>query len=444
MVRVRSTDIDVPPDRVSLHDFSVGTTHYLRGLRAGPGIRLEVADTDGDPLTSRKRITVSVDLSAVAVLSPVTAVVTDPAEMGSATYLASNEETEPSPLVWSGLPNPFVVDGVAPADGARILLAGSPDARGNGPMVYDAAAGGLRRDPLFSKGNAFAPGLFGFVISGSLWGGSLWYLTNQQPVVLGTSGLFFSPMEQSISDRVAAGDMLLLSFELPNRFNFDLDIAKAPTTSTADTTDLVAAWLPNAVPLPMAKSITKLDLLTSSGGIPMATTVGLAFGTARVDQQTSGTLRFFSPSGNITVFAGGIEFRPAGGMAMQITFGSNAYFYGATSIVIPNGDATGRPASPTRGDFRANWEHSGLEVHDGTAWKRVAPYSRFRTSERTWDGTNPIPGFFQFPPGSKNTTHVFVENSALRNDQFEIRNGTDLEIIGYPVLNGQTVWARYF
>lgn len=135
------------------------------------------------------------------------------------------------------LSGPQTVDGVAVQVGDRVLVRAQTDARQNG--LYVVASGAWTRAPDAALDSQVTPGLAVFVEEGTQYHDTVWLLTTDAPIVLGTTPLTFT--------QVATADVLQAGAGLTRTGNtFDVG-AGVGIQVTADAVAIDPAVVPRRV-----------------------------------------------------------------------------------------------------------------------------------------------------------------------------------------------------
>lgn len=441
----RSTQPDIPPSSASLIDETSipGRRLVLRALRAGAGIELAVVDTDNRSGTPYK----AVEIRATGVPPAVEQWWHEPVLARDNTWLDTisftyNPGNEPNGPVWTNVSS-LTLDGVAIPDGGRVLIMTTLNKdEGHGIFVYNAAAAALYRAEDLNDPSKFLKGKQVLVLGGTHFASTSWYYAGPDNPTLGSTDIVFAESPKSSRANVNPGPGLGIQ-PGPNFTDLlSIDFSTLDQVNSVADTDLLAVKTASG-----HRAITRANFLGATD-IPFPANVGVIWpGGAQIYEDQFNVLQIRTPN---TIFFSSNEhiFTDSTGTAPPVVLRpahptqSIAVFPGTGAITLPNGQTTYRISS-SPGELRLNTDTGRLELYDGGTWHEFPALDDWFYAEVTYSGTNPISGFFSSPPFSKDTTFVYVEDKALRNSQFDIVNGTDLQIIGFPVSNGDVVWAKY-
>lgn len=154
------------------------------------------------------------------------------------TYTAGSDDETPGAAPWTSVVSP-VFDGISLADGDRVLIKDSTDARGNGIFTYDLGASTFVRgdDADNSSNNEVSGGMFTFVEEGTL-ADTGWVASSPDgPATLGTTSIV---MSQFSSAGVITPGLGL------SQSGTDFDVNVDNITTTIDGTDKVVVGHDNS------------------------------------------------------------------------------------------------------------------------------------------------------------------------------------------------------
>lgn len=154
------------------------------------------------------------------------------------------------------------IDGVALADGDRVLIKHQTDASENGLYVYSSADDSYTRTTDADSDAEVTPGLFTFIEEGTENGDSGYVLSTNGTIVLGTTDLVFSQF--SGTGQITAGDGLTKDGNIINAIGTADRI-----TVTSDAIDIASTYVGQS-------SITTLGTITT--GEWQATDIAVAHG----------------------------------------------------------------------------------------------------------------------------------------------------------------------
>jgi hypothetical protein len=115
---------------------------------------------------------------------------TSSSDLSGYTY---NPTNEPVGFVWTGVAVAPTIDGITLSNGDRLLIKNSPDARGNGIFVYDAANQAFVRAEDANTSDEVSDGLAVFVEQGTVNASTGWLITSPDgPANFGTDNIIFT------------------------------------------------------------------------------------------------------------------------------------------------------------------------------------------------------------------------------------------------------------
>lgn len=260
--------------------------------------------------------------SGLTVKDSVRAATSTLTDMQDYTYQPSNDDnTTSTPLIWERTGQGAIFDGVTLADGDRVLIKESTDARGHGICTYVADTGGgdsgFRRadDSDNTPENELEGGTFVFVREGATQDSDGFVISSpNNVVVLGTDDITWSQFSGG-SSSTGAGDGL---------------------TKTSNTLNIGG---------------TSGRIVVNSDSVDLASVIQ-NFESTGIDDNASGTSITINSSQSV-----GIK---DSSPAFSLSVG------GTDGIKIPVGTTAQQPSSPETGLLRYNSTISKLELYDGS------------------------------------------------------------------------------